>query len=397
MKKMKNAIIPVALQFCFDDVGWDDGRDLRASGGAARSGIPRHHAIEDYRMLHEFGKAFGQRIWTPLCLADWDQDNILRGYVGITPNPYGWDRRSEMDLSFFEEARDILDHSDYIEPVIHGISHCVYGEDGRFIHNREYFRMAERDGKKVLALNSEEDFHNRIRLFFEIYNGWGFTKKIRSFVSPCGFGKASEDMLDDLAARLRALGIQYWANGGFPFDGPMGVYSDIAVMKKGGSYDGKYGSAPPWNAYDVDPDLFMPFVHKDNCGETNMVGMHWANLLRFNPKRNFDLLPCWIDYFNRERETFGTMIARDVSFSATQQFYHLYAAIDLDDGAYVIDVTEACRKKTSSCPDEFYISFTKDINPKIRDGGKISLYEEHQSFRTYRVEHHESRVVIAVE
>ena len=80
---MNNVKIPVALQFCFDDVGWDNGRDLRALGMASRSGIPRRHAIEDYKMLHEFGKALGQKIWAPLCLADWDKDNLLRGQVGI--------------------------------------------------------------------------------------------------------------------------------------------------------------------------------------------------------------------------------------------------------------------------------------------------------------------------
>jgi len=393
---MKNVSIPVALQFCFDDVGWDNGDDLRTSGRASRSGIPRHHAIEDYKMLHEFGKALGQKIWTPLCLADWDKDNVLRGHVGITHDPYGWDRRSEMNIAFFEEARDILNKSEYIEPVIHGLLHGVYGEDGKLIHEREYFKVIDKNGKKELMLNSEEDFNNRLRLFFEIYHSWGFTKKIRSFVSPCGFGNASGAMLNDLSSRLRSIGIQYWANGGFTFDGPIAVFSDIAVMKKGGSYNGRYGGMPPWDAYDLDPDLFMPFVHKDNCGGTNMVGLHWTNLLRFNPKRNFDNLPLWIDYFNRERETFGTMIAKDVGFSVTQQFYHLYSKTDIDGGKCLIDVSEACRKKTTACRDEFYISFTKDITPKSCWGGKISLYEEHQQFNTYKVEHTENSVEVII-
>jgi len=391
---MKDVKIPVALQFCFDDVGWDNGRDLRSEHKASRSGIPRYHAIEDYKMLHEFGKALGQKIWAPLCLADWDKDNLLRGQVGITHNPYGWDRKSEINYELLEEARDILDGSEYIELVIHGLLHGVYDENGKLIHELEYFKMIEEDGKRKMVINSDEDFNNRIRLFFEIYNGWGFTKKIRSFVSPCGFGSADESMVDDLAVRLEKLGIKYWANGGFPFKGPTGVYRDIAVMKKGGSYNGKYGPMPPWEGYDLDPDLLMPFVDERNHGGTNMVGMHWTNLLRLNPKRDFDYLPEWINYFNRERETFGTMIAKDVEFSVTQQFYNLYAKVDVCEGKCVIDVTDACAKKTTPCKDEFYISFKNGFAPKSCEGGEIALYEEHREFKTYKVTHTEKRITL---
>lgn len=384
---MKNSKIPVALQFCFDDVGWDYGRDLRDHHKASRSGIPRFHAIEDYKMLHEFGKALGQKIWAPLCLGDWDKDNVLRGQIGITHDPYGWDRKNEINYEVFEEARDILDRSEYIELVIHGLLHGVYGEDGKLIHEMEYFKMIEEGGEEKMVISSDDDFNKRIRLFFEIYNGWGFTKKIRSFVSPCGFANSDECMIADLAKKLEALGIKYWANGGFSFKGPLGVYSDIAVMKKGGSYNGKYGPMPPWEGYDLDPDLLMPFVDVRNHGGTNMVGMHWTNLLRLNPKRDFDYLPEWINYFNRERETFGTMIAKDVEFSVTQQFYSLYSKVNICEGKCIIDVSEACAKKTKPCKDEFYISFTKDISPKFCLGGEISLYEEHKKFNTYKVVH----------
>lgn len=394
--KLSNVKIPVAIQFCFDDVGWYNGRDLRSISKASRSGIPRNHAIEDYKMLHEIGKALGQKILTPLCLADWDKDNLLRGHVGITHDPYGWDQASVIDYEHCEQARDILDKSEYIELCIHGLLHGVYDEDGKLIHEKEYFKTVNVDGVNKLVLNSVEDFNNRIRLFFEIYNGWGFTKKIRSFVSPCGFGGSDDAMLIDLAKRLEKLGVRYWANGGFRFEGPLATYADIAVMKKGGSYNGKYGPMPPWEGYDIDPDLFMPFVHEDNFGGTNMVGMHWTNLLRLNPKRNFDNLPLWNDYFNRERETFGTMISKDIAFSTTQQFYNLYSEIDIDGGKCIVDVSEACAKKTSPCKDEFYISFTKDVSPSFCLGGEISLYEEHREFNTYKVVHSNTRVEISL-
>ena len=395
-RKITDIKIPVALQFCFDDVGWYNGRDLRSISKASRSGIPRNHAIEDYVMLHEFGKALGQKILTPLCLADWDKDNLLRGHVGITHDPYGWDVASTMDMEHHERARDILESSEFIEPCIHGLLHGVYTEDGKLIHEKEYFRTEVVDGKNCLVLNSDEDFKNRIRLFYEIYESWGFTKKLRTFVSPCGFGGASVEMIEDLAARLSALGIKYWANGGFSFEGPLGVYCDIATMKKGGSYNGKYGPMPPWEGYDIDPELFMPFVNEANFGGTNMVGMHWTNLLRLNPKRNLDNLPLWIDYFNKERETFGTMIAKDVEFSVTQQFYNLYSKLDVADGKCVIDVSEAISNKTTPCKDEFYISFKKGITPRACLGGEISLYEERREFNTYKVTHTAQKIEISI-
>ena len=394
----KNSIakIPVAIQFCFDDVGWYNGRDLRYKSMASRSGLPRNHAIEDYEMLHEFGKALGQKILTPLCLADWDKDNLLRGHVGITHDPYGWDVASVIDMEHHEKARDIINSSEYIEPCIHGLLHGVYAEDGKLITENEYFKYIEVDGKRKKVLNSPEDFNNRMSLFFKIYESWGFTKKIRTFVSPCGFGDADDDMILDLAERVEKLGVKYWANGGFTFEGPLGTYRDIAVMKKGGSYNGKYGPMPPWEGYDLDPDLLMPFVNEANFGGTNMIGMHWTNLLRLNPKRNLKTLPRWIDYFNRERETFGTMIAKDVEFSVTQQFYNLYSKIDLDDGKIVVDVAGALAKKTTPCKDEFYISLKKDITPKSCTGGSVALYEKHDCFNTYKIEHFEPRITIFI-
>ena len=88
MKLSKNdLIIPQALILCLDDVGWHNGDDLRPEGMASRSGIPRYHHPLDYRMLAELGKAIDMKIVCPLCLGDWDKDNILRGEVGMTHKP----------------------------------------------------------------------------------------------------------------------------------------------------------------------------------------------------------------------------------------------------------------------------------------------------------------------
>ena len=67
--KAENVKIPFALQLCLDDVAWQNGADLRFKGQASRSGIPRYHQPEDYRILEEIGKAINMKIVCPLCLA----------------------------------------------------------------------------------------------------------------------------------------------------------------------------------------------------------------------------------------------------------------------------------------------------------------------------------------
>ena len=90
------------------------------------------------------------------------------------------------------------------------------------------------------------------------------------------------------------------------------------------------------------------------------------------------------------------MIAKDVEFSVTQQFYNLYSKLDACEGKCVIDVSDACAKKTSPCKDEFYISFRKGITPKSCLGGEISLYEERREFNTYKIVHSAPVIEIAL-
>ena len=58
---MEGIRIPIALQVCFDDIGWDEGSDLRLRGQASRTGMPRRHVYEDYEAVHPrvgFGTRF---------------------------------------------------------------------------------------------------------------------------------------------------------------------------------------------------------------------------------------------------------------------------------------------------------------------------------------------------
>ena len=86
----RKVVIPAALILDLDDVMWHDGRDLRYIGQASRSEFPRHHVPEDYKIIDQLGRALNMKIICPICLGDWDKDNCLRGVVGVTHNPKGW-------------------------------------------------------------------------------------------------------------------------------------------------------------------------------------------------------------------------------------------------------------------------------------------------------------------
>lgn len=76
--------------------------------------------------------------------------------------------------------------------------------------------------------------------------------------------------------------------------------------------------------------------------------------MRFDPKKNFEQVEPWVNYFKKQNEVFGYMSARDF----------------------------------------FYISFKKGISPKACSKGVITLCKKHRDFDTYRVSHSENRVEI---
>ncbi len=379
--------IPTALNLCLDDVGWHDGRDLRTIGQASRSGLPRDHHPLDYRMLAELGKAIDMKIVCPLCLGDWDKWNLLRGEVGITHKPYTWDRASEIDLEYADKCFEELESAEYIEYAIHGLLHGRYDENGNLIWEREYF-IPNPEGRNKVVIFDPDDFNHRLDLFFELYNRWGFSQKIRTFVSPCGTGTktSSEEIMEQMSTELRKRNVSYWANASFPFKGNFKTYNNIACMMKIGHMDGK---EIPWEAYDIDPKYFDTFG-----SSRNIIGMHWTNFLRFNPENNLERLDAWIDFFRRQSEVFGAMLAKDIGFSANQQYYRLYSDVSFEDDKCVIDVSKAVAEKNVKGNDVFFVSFKNSVEPISCEGGTIELYETHNDFKTYKITHTDNKIVL---
>lgn len=385
---MERICIPIALQICFDDIGWDQGRDLRLLGQASRTGMPRNHVYEDYEAVHLLGKSIGQRIVTPLCLADWDKDNLLRGEIGITHNPHGWNRAAEINVKAFERFAALMDSSDSFDITIHGLLHGVYDENGKQLHEHEFFHTKstfptiEKDGPIP-----KWDFDRRMDIFFKIYKSWGFTKEIKNFVSPAGTYGDLEG-ITELASWLYERGIRNWTNK-YPFKDPVRSVSGVTCVTSGGAMPKTFQS-PPWNCYDFDPEVLGHFVSHENRGGVATFSMHWPNILRFNPKRNAESIGRWIDYFKAEAEIFGTMLSKDLAFAGNQLFYHHHTKVERTKNGYRFDLSEVKAKKSAHHPDTLYVSLKKDVRPTVAGGATLALYEEHKDFNTYEIKHEEN-------
>ena len=376
---MKNITIPVAIQIGLDDVAWDLGNDMRLTGGQSRTGIPRYHTIEDYEAVEMLGEAFNQKILCHICMMDWDKNNLLRGQKGITHNPDGWDRAGEIDIKKMEGFAAFMKNSKYMELALHGVSHGAYTDEGKRIHESEFFRAKELYGLDRSLPLEKWDFDRRMTLFFEIYNSWDFGQKIRTFDAPGGTcGTATED-LRPLAKWLKEWGIEYWFDSFCDLQPPMFALEGLPCLHA--SY--KYPKSPKWNVYDFDPLDMLPPFHTE--GEPKMAGhgYHWPNILRYNPKKNPESVALWIEFYKRESEKFGTMMSRDIAFATAQGFYHFFAKVETAEGGYKIDLSEATELTGKRPP--LYISLKNGIEPKGAIGASVSLYETKKAFKTYEI------------
>ena len=382
---MKNSVkIPIGFVLEMDDVGWDDGRDLRVIGQASRSGLPRYHAIEDYEFLKRLTERTGKRIATALCVGDWDKDNILRGEVGITHDPYGWDRASTINLEKQRRCLDILESAgaDY---MVHGIMHGRYDEDGKQITEHEHLVTRRRDdGEDERCLESEEDFERRLDLFFKIYNSWGLKQKIRGFVCPCGIGNGSEETVKRMSAVLYKYGIRYWADTfKFPeLEGNLKVYNGVACFRWM-----RNDTRMPWEAYDIDPKTLKTFNGGESDRTICLHGSHWTNYLRYNPENNFEGVEKWAGFYERQGEVFGSMNSGGLAEAVNQLFYYEYAKTEWNENECLVDLSKVKENKLDCHVNEFYLSVKNDIEPKSCEGGEVSLYEEHNDFRIYKIKH----------
>jgi len=378
-KAERGVILPAAFILDLDDVMWHQGADLRYRGQASRSEFPRHHVPRDYDIIHYLGQALNMKIICPICIGDWDKDNCLRGVVGPTHDPKGWNRKEEIDYELTQKFFEKAEGSPYIDYCIHGILHGLYDENGKRLNEREYSKVNE-NGVNELLPDEELDLH--FDLFEHIYNSWGFKKKIISFCPPCGFGfadKSDWSPIERLSRNLYKRGVRYIIARWQGKTQCSKLNEGVWYMEK----NVKFGISSA--ACDVDPRYIKNFGEDGDEEFGDVMGMHWANFLRYYPENNLERLGQWINYFNRQAEVFGLMLSRDIAFTGRQCIYRKNSTVTFVGDECIVDTTGAEALGFDDLGDTFYVSFKNENLPKSCTGGTMELYESKEKFKTYKI------------
>jgi len=372
--------LPIAAQIRVDDVAWFTGSDDRWCGLPSRSGLPRKHCPEDYLPLEKIGAALGIKFACALVLGEWDIHNRLRGVPHVTWDEENWDMASKIDREIAERSAQMLETSDHIEYMIHGLLHGYY-DHGKQVTEEQYYPRTKNpetgEYTKQWTHLPLDEFRRHLDLFYEICHDWGFTKKIASFACPNGCNGAPEENTEYADILRREYGITTWMNSWRHFKDNIEVISGV-VCEKG-------RACVPWNAYDIEP-LRLPNVYSEDMERPYAdFAFHWPNFLRYHAESNLERVDDWVKFFLREAETFGIMLSRDTAFGASQCVYSRFSSVDITDGKCVIDVSGAEAKNAADLRNEFYVSMKNGTEPKACEGGTFELFETKQNFKTYKV------------
>ncbi|MBQ3083838.1 MAG: hypothetical protein IJC46_00095 [Clostridia bacterium] len=372
-------LIPAALQFCVDDVGWWCGRDDRAIGGPSRPGFVRNHCAEDYRALEELGKAIRQKLYCAFVLGEWDLEDRLGKEV---PNfsHYGdaWNNSAYRDPAEMKKAVEIVNRSEYIEVAVHGLYHGYYSSDNPSHDTSDYYIRYAKDRMDMIP---EEEVRMRLDHFFRLYREHGFTKPIRGFVPPSGAYRGFE-----LSKILRDYGILYNVSSFFrprrfaKAEDPdllrdVFVEDDfITVQDQGDPID--------WDAHDADLRPIDPFY--------GVMGVHWPNLLHEDPAKHGETLKKWVPYVQKCAEIFGIVISRDIGFCATQELCRKYSKIAEDDDSVAIDLRDVPQAIGRS--ESFCVSVRKPI--KMFENCIVLETQQHDGFVNYELKPNGDRILV---
>ncbi len=384
---MENKVVlPVALQIVTDDIGWFNGRDIRCSDGPSRTGMPRKHVAEDYAVLNAIGKAIGMKINAPLVIGEWDKKNRLRGMPHATYDEQGWDMASQINYAEAERCFDVMESAEYLEYGFHGLMHG-YWQDGISLADQEFSYPRSLDYKTKYAPASwlvpvdNAYLESHIETFFQIYEDWGFKKKIRSFTSPSSVQGGIEDNRH-MTAMMKKYGMIYWSNQWRAVKNLCEVIDGVIFVNKA------IKQQPlPWEAYGIDPDVLAEYSFEFNNGidhaERAIYGSHWPNFLQYNPMRNMETVDAWARHFKRQAEIFGLMLSKDIAFCASQAVYRKRSVLDFKKDSVVIDLSEVDNSGALGLSDTFHISVENGLKPTAIKGAILTPYEKHDAFTNY--------------
>lgn len=369
--KQEQFMIPKGVHLVIDDMGWLYGRDQRDVGLSSRTGIPRLHTIEDYMVIEEVGKEIGQKINAMFVIGEWDRKRTLAKVPGSNKWGADWQQSEFFNEAEISEIRDFLNDAKYIELGFHGLLHDSWDAQGNFICDGEFF-LPENDGETFRMIDPDS-IRCHMDAFYEIYNDWNLKAPIRTYASPCGSKNGL--LTGALTPILREYDLQFWHNAGTVEEWS----SLIPTVQNGIAIANKSFLLCPWEAYDLDPDE-MPLIPEEELG---IIGGHWVNFLRQNPKKNTETVKAWGRWFRRQAQQFGALVTEDIAQCHYQQQYEMHTVVTVNGDEITLDVS-AFDRMLPGVEADLFINVKNGVTPTCR-GGDISMYRQQDDFANYRI------------
>lgn len=391
MDKIK---IPVALQLVMDDMGWFYGKNDLANGGPARTHIPRNHALEDYLVLEEIGKKLDMHLLCGFTIGEWDKDNVLRGMKHATWDEEGWDRKSTLDMALAESFKKAIEESEHIDIAFHGLMHGYWVDGENYGNPREFYSYDLPEGATERRVDypvlpvSADYVDEHLEAWFKIYNGWGFTKKVEAFISPASLYKDKE-IPDSYAKMAKKYGLKYWKN-------LWAEHICLTDIFEGLIFINSNADIAEYSDYDIDPDTLsdLPLFNEEGRPFAYAVmGSHWANFVRLDPKDNFEYVDKWVDYFKRQGSRFGVMLSKNIAFAASQAQYYAHTKMNFKDNTLTLDISSVDKQGAIELSDEFYISIENSLTPTSCEGADLSVYQKQDGYTTYKIKRSEKEII----
>lgn len=357
---MKKIEIPAPLIVVIDDVGWWSGFDGSDSNQPFRTGINRDHCPMDYEAVARLGNELKTQIITGFIWCEWDVNNLLQKIPSATWMGEYWDNPVKKK-HLFEEAADRINQSlNHIEIGFHGLGH-EFWENG--IASRTEFH----DSKGTMRNRAEIIRH--FEVFEEISKISGIkTPSPKIFIPPAlnhSFGNGNAGFQEI----LQKFGFSFVITA---FDKARKYHQPLfqKFTKECGVTLIERGVSPvKWNA--VAPAPCFSF-------DWPVLGLHWSNILHFNPEKNSRVVKKWAEYLISGAKEHGLVILPDAKDSLIQLIYSSLAEIRILEKAVIINLEKAHKLLPESPDNHLHVKTTISDKDKVKiNGGKIISMEKY--------------------
>ncbi len=365
--------IPMPLLLVIDDVGWWSGKDGSHKNEPYRTGINRDHCIDDYLAIIELAKKINMKIQIGMVLCEWSRNNILRKVPSATWLGASW--KDSVPIDKLDYAVSILNENHkHLEICLHAVGH-------EFWENNIMTRAEWADSNGTMRNQDQVKAH------LDVFQGIMKQNQLGDF--PVSFIPAAFlhtfGAKNGIAAILKDYGIKFIS---MPFESMkktnkiqnkyFGIDNGIPTVDRG-------DNGIPW--FETNPNI------ADKTFEGPICGIHWANILHSNPKKNMNTVALWSEKINFHGQLFDRIIAKDTFDCWTQLVYHCLTDIHFNNNTIYFDFSKIEKMDLPFLNDSFHVKLetTKKINiPKSMieniSGNRYIIKIEVENFTSIKME-----------